>query len=103
MPTPSGTWHHINIARGSLVDENALLAALDAGNIRAAGLDVFEGEPVGADHPLIGRNDVIALPHIGSATTETRYRMARLAVDNLIAGLDGEPMPACYNAAELQQ
>lgn len=91
----------INIARGSVVDENALVAALDAGSIHAAGLDVFEGEPIGADHPLVGRSDVVALPHIGSGTFETRHDMARLAVDNLIAGLEGEAMPACYNAADL--
>lgn len=91
----------INIARGSVVDENALVAALDAGGIRAAGLDVFQGEPIGPGHPLIGRNDVVALPHIGSATFETRNEMARLAVDNLIAALEGEPMPACYNTANL--
>lgn len=91
----------INIARGSVVDENALVAALDAGGIRAAGLDVFQDEPVGPGHPLIGRNDVVALPHIGSATFETRHDMARLAVDNLITGIEGEPMPACYNAADL--
>lgn len=93
----------INIARGTVVDENALIAALDAGGIRAAGLDVFQDEPIGADHPLVGRNDVVALPHIGSATFETRHAMARLAVDNLIAGLEGEPMPACYNAAEVER
>lgn len=91
----------INIARGSVVDENALVAALDAGGIRAAGLDVFTHEPIGPDHPLVGRNDVVALPHVGSSTFDTRYAMARLAVDNLIAGLEGEPMPACYNAADL--
>lgn len=89
----------INIARGTVVDEAALVAALDAGSIRGAGLDVYQGEPVGPDHPLIGRDDVVALPHIGSATAETRHDMARLAVDNLIAGLEGEPMPACYNQA----
>lgn len=92
----------INIARGSVVDEDALVAALDAGGIRAAGLDVFEGEPVGPDHPLVGRNDVVALPHIGSATAETRHAMAQLAVDNLIAALENEPMPACFNKADLQ-
>ncbi|MGN8158149.1 2-hydroxyacid dehydrogenase [Salinisphaera sp. RV14] len=91
----------INIARGSVVDENALVAALDAGGIRAAGLDVFQDEPAGPGHPLIGRNDVVALPHIGSATAETRHAMARLAVDNLIAGLEGETMPSCYNTADL--
>ncbi len=93
----------INIARGSVVDENALVAALDAGGIRAAGLDVFQDEPVGPGHALVGRNDVVALPHIGSATFETRHDMARLAVDNLIAGLQGEQMPACYNAADLDR
>lgn len=92
----------INIARGSVVDEGALAAALDSGGIHAAGLDVFENGPVGADHPLIGRDNVVTLPHIGSATTETRHDMARLAVDNLIAGLEGEPMPACYNSADLK-
>lgn len=91
----------INIARGSVVDEQALATALDTGCIRAAGLDVLQDEPVGADHPLIGRDDVVALPHIGSATTETRHAMARLAVDNLIAGLDGDAMPACFNAGDL--
>lgn len=91
----------VNIGRGAVVDEDALVAALDSESIRGAGLDVFQNEPAGADHPLVGRDDVVALPHIGSATTETRYDMARLAVDNLIAGLEGEPMPACYNAAEL--
>ncbi|WP_423822081.1 D-glycerate dehydrogenase [Salinisphaera sp. SPP-AMP-43] len=93
----------INIARGSVVDENALVAALDAGGIRAAGLDVFQNEPVSPDHPLIGRNDVVALPHVGSATFDTRHDMARLAVDNLIAGLEGTPMPACYNAADIER
>lgn len=87
----------LNIARSSVVDENALVAALDAGGIRAAGLDVFQDEPIGPSHPLVGRQDVVALPHIGSATFDTRHAMARLAVDNLIAGLEGQPMPARYN------
>lgn len=91
----------INIARGSVVDEAALAAALDNGEIRAAGLDVFEGEPVGADHPLVGRDDIVALPHIGSATAETRHAMAQLAVDNLVAALNGKPMQTCHNAADL--
>src|SRR5699024_5471347 len=93
----------INIARGAVVDEAALVAALDNGSIRGAGLDVFQGEPIGADHPLIGRDDVVALPHIGSATTETRHAMAALAVDNLVAALDGKPMPSCYNAAAIAE
>lgn len=93
----------INIARGAVVNEDDLVAALDNGDIRAAGLDVFRNEPVDANHPLIGRDDVIPLPHIGSATSETRYDMACMAVDNVLAALENQPMPACYNADELTQ
>ena len=93
----------INIARGTVVDERALVEALNAGQIRAAGLDVFHGEPVGADHPLVGRSDVVALPHVGSSTHETRYAMARLAVDNLLAALDGDTPPAAYNEAAMRR
>lgn len=91
----------INIARGAIVNEDDLVAALDNGDIRAAGLDVFQNEPVAANHPLVGRDDVIPLPHIGSATSQTRHDMARMAVDNVLAALDGQRMPACYNAAAL--
>lgn len=91
----------INIARGAIMDETALVTALENNHIRAAGLDVFEHEPIPPDNPLLKRNDVVTLPHIGSATKQTRHDMARLAVDNLIAGLEGRPMPACYNASAL--
>jgi len=80
----------INGARGRIVDETALIAALRAGRIRAAGLDVFEREPLPADSPLLTMANVIALPHLGSATAETRLAMATLAVENLRAGLRGE-------------
>jgi len=86
----------INIARGAVVDETALVAALDRGHLRAAGLDVFRGEPISADNPLAGRDDIVALPHIGSATVETRAAMADLAVDNLLAALAGETPPAVF-------
>ena len=80
----------INGSRGRIVDEPALIAALQEGKIHGAGLDVFEREPVSPDSPLLGMANVVALPHIGSATHETRFAMAQLAVDNLVAGLHGE-------------
>lgn len=80
----------INIARGKVVDEPALIAALQNGQIRAAGLDVFEQEPVNPDSPLLKMDNVVATPHMGSATHETREAMARCAVDNLLAALAGE-------------
>lgn len=79
----------VNASRGPVVDEAALIDALRAGTIRAAGLDVFEREPLAADSPLLSMNNVVALPHIGSATRETRHAMARCAAQNLVAALDG--------------
>ncbi|MFW0757818.1 2-hydroxyacid dehydrogenase [Pseudomonas sp. H11T01] len=80
----------INISRGKVVDEAALIEALQRRQIRAAGLDVFEREPLEHDSPLLQLNNVVATPHIGSATHETREAMARCAVDNLLAALAGE-------------
>jgi glyoxylate/hydroxypyruvate/2-ketogluconate reductase len=79
----------INASRGATVDEAALIDALRAGTIRGAGLDVFETEPLPADSPLLKMPNVVALPHIGSATHETRHAMAQNAAENLIAALDG--------------
>ena len=89
----------INIARGKVVDEQALIAALQNGQIRAAGLDVFEQEPVSPDSPLLKMNNVVATPHMGSATHETREAMARCAVDNLLAALAGERPKDLVNPA----
>jgi phosphoglycerate dehydrogenase-like enzyme len=86
----------VNGSRGPIVDEAALLAALDSGHLCAAGLDVFAIEPLPQDSPLRRHARVTALPHIGSATHETRHAMAVLAVDNLLAALAGEPPPARY-------
>ncbi|EJN18517.1 lactate dehydrogenase-like oxidoreductase [Pseudomonas sp. GM78] len=80
----------INISRGKVVDEAALIEALRAGQIRAAGLDVFEREPLNLDSPLLQMDNVVATPHMGSATHETREAMASCAVDNLLAALAGE-------------
>ncbi|WP_116368076.1 2-hydroxyacid dehydrogenase [Parahaliea mediterranea] len=87
----------VNAARGGIVDEVALAAALVRGDLYAAGIDVFEREPIAADNPLLHLPNVVLTPHIGSATAHTRARMADLAVDNIIAALDGQPMPNCVN------
>ena len=83
----------INTARGGLVDQAALESALREGRIAGAALDVTDPEPLPADHPLLTAPNLIVLPHVGSATTTTRERMADLAVDNLLAGLAGRPLP----------
>jgi glyoxylate reductase len=83
----------INTARGELVDQQALTRALWDGLIAGAALDVTVPEPLPADDPLLQAPNLIVTPHIGSATRTARERMAELAVDNLLAGLDGQPMP----------
>jgi len=83
----------VNVARGAVVDSNALLRALDAGRIAGAALDVTDPQPIPVDHPLAMRDDVVITPHMGSATTETRERMAFLAAENLLAWLNGKPLP----------
>jgi len=87
----------INGSRGRIVDEAALIEALRAGRLRGAGLDVFAHEPLAADSPLLAMDQVVALPHIGSATHETRHAMARMAADNLIRALEGRRPAALAN------
>ena len=77
--------------------EAALAAALDSGHLYAAGLDVFEREPVALDNPLLQHPRVVVVPHIGSATTLTRAKMVDIAVRNASAVLLGQPMPRCVN------
>jgi len=89
----------INGGRGATVDEQALLDALDKGTLRAAGLDVFAKEPLPADSPLRTHPRVTPLPHIGSATHETRHAMAELATTNLLQVLAGETPTAPYDTA----
>jgi len=83
----------VNTARGGVIDQAALVRALEQGVIAAAGLDVAEVEPVPAGDALLRAPNVTLLPHIGSASHATRERMASIAVDNCLAGLRGEPLP----------
>lgn len=83
----------INTARGPIVDQQALAEALHQGTIAGAALDVTDPEPLPPNDPLLEAPNLIVVPHIGSATRATRERMADLAVDNLLAALDGRPMP----------
>lgn len=87
----------VNVARGPVVREADLVEALRAGRPRAAGIDVFEREPIGADHPLLALPNCVAVPHIGSASVATRTRMATLAAENLVAALTGAPVPTPVN------
>ncbi|CAM5782851.1 MULTISPECIES: 2-hydroxyacid dehydrogenase [Brevibacillus] len=80
----------VNVSRGGTVDEEALYKALAEKKIWAAGLDVFQKEPVPLDHPLLTLPNVVALPHIGSATYQTRMEMAKLAAVNIRAVLEGK-------------
>jgi glyoxylate reductase len=83
----------INTARGGIVDQVALARALEDRTIACAALDVTDPEPLPADDPLLEAPNLIVAPHIGSATRAAREQMAELAVDNLLAALDGRPMP----------
>lgn len=84
----------VNISRGKVIDTEALYDCLVSGQVAAAGLDVTDPEPLPGDHKLLSLDNVTVYPHIAAHTVETRDAMALLAVDNIIAGLKGEQMPA---------
>ncbi|HEV2356584.1 MAG TPA: D-glycerate dehydrogenase [bacterium] len=93
----------VNIARGPIVDQRALYRALVDNKIWAAGLDVFETEPVPMDEPLLKLDNVVMPPHLGSASIATRIKMARTAVENCLAGVRGEVPPNVVNREALDR
>jgi lactate dehydrogenase-like 2-hydroxyacid dehydrogenase len=93
----------INTARGPVLDPKALYTALREGRILAAGLDVTDPEPIPLDDPLLTLDNCLIAPHIASASVATRTKMAEMAVDNVIAGLQGERLPTCVNPEIYEQ
>ena len=84
----------VNTSRGGLINQPDLIQALKDGNLAGAGLDVMTPEPIAPDHELVKMPNVFLTPHIASSTRETRLKMINLAVDNILAGLKGDPMPS---------
>ena len=76
-----------------MIDHDALYEALTEGQIAGAALDVTEPEPINTDHPLLNLDNLLVAPHLGSATIQTRMKMATMAMENLFAGLKGERLP----------
>jgi lactate dehydrogenase-like 2-hydroxyacid dehydrogenase len=87
----------VNTSRGPVVDTRALAAALQAGTIAGAALDVTDPEPIPADDPLVGLDNCLIVPHIASASRATRGKMAEMAAANLLAGVRGERLPTPVN------
>lgn len=92
----------VNGARGQLVKEVELITALEKGEILAAGLDVYLNEPLNTKSPLLKMKNVVTTPHVASGTHETRYEMAKLAIENLVKGLTGERPPSLINPEVLE-
>ncbi len=92
------TAYFVNASRGAVVDTQALYNALADKQIAYAALDVTDPEPLPADHLLLKLPNILVVPHIGSATTETRNQMAMLAAENLLLGLAGKPLVTCVNS-----
>ncbi len=88
----------VNISRGAVVNTDAMYDALVSGKLAYAAMDVTDPEPLSGDHKLLNLPNVTVTPHIASATTETRDAMALLTVDNILAALEGKPMPAQVKA-----
>lgn len=93
----------INTARGGVVDTDALYEALVSGEIAYAALDVTDPEPILADHPLLKLDNCLVVPHIASSSRVTRNRMAAMAAENLLAGLQDEQLPFCANPGVYEQ
>jgi glyoxylate reductase len=91
----------INTTRGPVVDQDALYEALNSGEIAGAALDVTVPEPIPADHPLLTLDNCLIMPHVASATGDTRMKMAMMCVENVLAGIAGDWPPFCVNQAEI--
>ena len=92
----------INTARGAVVDETALLRALETNQIAAAAIDVAEVEPIAKHDMLLRMPNLLVTPHIASASVATRQRMARIAADTILEALEGKTPEHCVNAAAVQ-
>jgi D-3-phosphoglycerate dehydrogenase / 2-oxoglutarate reductase len=92
----------VNCARGGLVDEPSLIAALDSGHIAGAGIDVYEREPVAADDPLPRHPKVVATPHLGASTVEAQTQVATQVANEVLAVLEGRPAQFAVNAPSLR-
>ena len=88
----------INTARGGVIDQKALYRSLKSGKLGGAGLDVTDPEPIAPNDPLLKLPNVVITPHIGSASYSSRYKMAQIATDNIIAALSGRTPPCCANS-----
>lgn len=84
----------VNVARGKIVDQSALIKALETNTIFAAGLDVMTPEPLPTDHKLYTLPNCVLIPHLGSATIQTRNKMAEITAKNILAIFNNEPMPS---------
>jgi glyoxylate reductase len=93
------TAYFVNVARGGVVDTDALYLAVAQNKIAGAALDVTDPEPLPAEHPIMALPNIIVTPHIGSATDQTRERMSLYAAKNILAGLAGERLPQIINPA----
>ena len=102
LKTMKKTAYIINNSRGPVVDEKALYKALKEGWIAGAGLDVFEQEPTPMDNPLLTLDNIVAAPHISSASYETRSKMAEMVADNLVAFFEGKTPPNLVNSEVLK-
>jgi len=91
----------INTTRGAVVDQDALYVALKSGELAGAALDVTVPEPIPADHPLLTLDNCLIMPHVASATVDTRMKMAMMSVENVLACVSGDWPPYCVNQAAI--
>ena len=96
------TAYFVNTTRGPVVDQDALYEALKSDEIAGAAIDVTVPEPLPADHPLLTLDNCLVMPHVASATGDTRLKMAMMCVDNVLAGINGDWPPYCVNREAIE-